>query len=208
MGQPFIASISYYPARLTYRQADTSSRLRSPYTGAQWTYRQPGNTLWDLEVDFPAASPAQANVVESSTLVLWGAEQGPQLYWWPETLAAPAGTVGTYEVESVALNNFEITFKSSSLTSGQLGTGQWIVIEGVLYRVMFPNNSTGKTTSALIFPAYRGRVGGTIDWAMTNFAKAPRWELLSMPELTRDESGILLPWRLNLRQIPYATFPF
>ena len=101
MGQPFISSINCYPARLTWRQADTSSRLRSPYTGAVWTYRQPGNTQWELEAEFPAATSANATVIEAAILAMWSSTESPQLYWWPEALAAPAGTVGNFEVETI-----------------------------------------------------------------------------------------------------------
>ncbi len=206
VSRPFVGT--YYPRTLGWRQLDTATRLSSPYTGSRWMYRQPGSTAWELTLDFPATDPTTAEAVEASLLASWSGTQAPAKFWWPVPLAAPAGTVGNFEVENVEQNGFEITFKPSSLTSGLLSTGQWIVIEGVLYRVISTTVDSGKTWKAFIFPQYRGRIGGLIDWGMTDFAKAPRWEFATLPTLERDEVGNLKPWSLTLIQIPYATYPF
>ena len=208
MSRPFASS--YYPARTSYRQVNTATRSANPYTGATWSTRTPGNTCWELDLDFASASSTDAPAIEAAVLA-FGGTAGSELYWWPETLAAPSGTSGNFEVEtvvSVTGGMSTIGFKSSSLTAGLLATAQWIVIEGVLYRVISTTTSSGKTATATIFPAYRGRIGGLIDWGMTNYAKAPRWLVTASPELTKDEAGNLLPWTLQLRQIPYATYPF
>ena len=206
VSRPFVGS--YYPSQFSARQVDTTARLASPYTGAVWTYRQPANTLWEFELDFPATDATTAIAVEAALLAAWGTSESPQLYWWPVPLAAPSGTSGNFEVETITNNAFTISFKASSLTSGLLSSGQWIVIEGVLYRVISTTTSSGKTESATIFPQFRGRVGALIDWGMTDFSKAPRWSLQTLPSLERDEVGNLKAWSLTLRQIPYATYPF
>jgi len=206
--RPWVST--YYPARKAWRMAEAAQRLASPYTGTEWVARVPGSTWWELDVDFPAATSAQADAIEATLLALWGADDAPALFWWPDTLAAPAGTTGTFEVSAIASQGFTITFDATALTAGKLTTGQWIVIAGVLYRVISTTNdlSSVKTDTATIFPAYRGRIGDEIDWAQTNPAKAPRWQLLAQPALERDEAGNLRPWSLSLRQLPYATYPF
>ena len=159
----------------------------------------------------PKADLLEKLAAIEAAVLAFGGTAGSELYWWPETLAAPTGTSGNFEVETVTPITGGMTtigFKSSSLSAGLLATGQWIVIEGVLYRVITTTTSSGKTATATIFPAYRGRIGGLIDWGMTNYAKAPRWLVTASPELTKDEAGNLLPWTLQLRQIPYATYPF
>lgn len=206
MSRPWVST--YYPSRKTWRMAEAATRVASPYTGTEWIARVPGNTWWELDLDFPACGPTMAAFVEASLLAAWASETAPTVFWWPEALAAPAGTSGTFEVSAVSNQGFTITFDASALSAGLLAGNQWIVIEGVLYRVVSTTTASGKTETANIFPAYRGRIGGQIDWAMTNFAKAPRWQILAQPALERDEVQNLLPWSLTLRQLPYATFPF
>jgi len=134
-----------YPIELPSTTSFTSIRWNahsavavstSKFSGKEVVYAHSGQ-YWEVEFDLPPLNASQSAQFSGSFLSLNGREG--TFYVYPSERQPQSPITGTKLIRSVS--DYEITFESIS-GSGSFTVGDWVTIEGGLYRVTVVTSAT------------------------------------------------------------------
>jgi hypothetical protein len=134
----------------SWKQISRVAVATSPFTGQSQVYAHPGQ-WWEISFELPPLAPAQSAQWAGALLSLNG-RQGT--FKFAPTDATPQLAVsGTVVVDAISDNYLDL----SGMT-GTLSIGDWIQIEGGLYRVTTGDTAVAGEATVEVWPAPRSAI--------------------------------------------------